>query len=125
MKPAVRPWLVVVAAVLLVVAWFAFTEIQSFREDGAARVAAVTGFEAQSGLKNVEVVRSHVDGDCAVVDLHHRALKSGVLSVALAKVAGRWQVKRVDDDNPNTLGFDVDAAAGGVSCSDILAGADG
>jgi hypothetical protein len=121
MKPATRPWLLVVAVVLLVGGWFAFAKVQGAREDAAAREAAVDGFEAQSGLKNVEVVRSRVDGDCALVELHHQAMKTGELSVALARIGGRWQVKRVELDDASSPGFDVDSAAS-KGCSAILQG---
>jgi hypothetical protein len=112
-----REFACAVAAVATVTAGLAVCAVSGLGSEHDARAAAVDGFQAQSGLANVEVVRAYVSDSCAVVQLHHPAMKYGVTSVALSKVDGHWQVRVIQDDDRG-ISFDPDDADGG--CQDIL-----
>ncbi|MCW2499807.1 MAG: hypothetical protein JWN87_1483 [Frankiales bacterium] len=67
-----------ITAVATVTAGLGVCAVSGLRSEHDARAAAVDGFQAQSGLANVDVVRSYVSDSCAVVQLQHPAMKYGV-----------------------------------------------
>jgi hypothetical protein len=92
--------------------------VSGVRSEHEAREAAVAGLRARTGLPKLEVARSYVSENCAVVQLHQPAMKHGVTSVALSRVDGRWQVRVIQDDHAG-ITFDPDDAKGG-GCQNIL-----
>lgn len=93
--------------------------LDGIRAGNEARESAVSGFEAQSGLRDVRVVRSVVFDSCAVVELEHQALKYGTTSVALTKQTGTWRIGVIANVDQG-ISFDPDDASESEFCSGIL-----